>query len=265
MSRARIPLAHLALEAMPAAAVAVGVVAFWQFAVGHWQVPAYLLPSPLQVATALWDKRDTLVHAVWVTARASLAGLTAAAIVGTLLAILFSQSRVIRTALYPYVVFLQTVPIVAIAPLLITWSGYGERTVILVSAIIALFPILSNVTAGLLALDANHRDLFRLYRAGRWPTLVRLRLPTAMGHLALGLRISCGLAVIGAIVGEFFVGRGGDSPGLGAVMDRWLAMGKTDALMAAVLLSSLLGLLMFTVVGLLTNRLLGRYLAGSGD
>lgn len=265
MSRPRITPARAALEAIPAIAVAVAVAAFWQFAVDHWRIPAYLLPSPAQVATACWEKRLALLQAFGVTARAALAGLTAAAVAGTLLAILFSQSRMLRTALYPYVVFLQTVPIVAIAPLLITWSGYGERTVILVSAIIALFPILSNVTAGLLALDANHRDLFRLYRAGRWPTLVRLRLPTAMGHLALGLRISCGLAVIGAIVGEFFVGRGGDSPGLGAVMDRWLAMGKTDALIAAVFLSSLLGLCMFTAIGLLTDRLLRRYLAGTGD
>jgi NitT/TauT family transport system permease protein len=265
MSRTRISWTQLAFEALPAAAVAAGVIAFWQFAVGYWEVPAYLLPSPVRVATALWEKRDALLHAFWVTARASVAGLAAAAIVGTLLAIIFSQSRVIRTALYPYVVFLQTVPIVAVAPLLITWSGYGQRTVILVSAIIALFPILSNVTAGLLALDRNHRDLFRLYRAGRWPTLLRLRLPTAMGHLALGLRISCGLAVIGAIVGEFFVGRGSDFPGLGAVMDRWLAMGKTDALIAAVLLSSLLGLVMFAAVNLLTDRLLHRYVQGTGD
>lgn len=265
MSAPRLAPGRAALEVIPAVAVAVTVVAFWQFAVGHWQIPAYLLPSPTQVATALWDKRVALVHAFGVTARAATAGLAAAAVVGTLLAILFSQSRIIRTALYPYVVFLQTVPIVAIAPLLITWCGYGERTVILVSAIIALFPILSNVTAGLLALDPNHRDLFRLYRAGRGPTLLRLRLPTAMGHLALGLRISCGLAVIGAIVGEFFVGRGSDFPGLGAVMDRWLAMGKTDALIAAVLLSSLLGLVMFAAVSLVTDRLLRRYRAGTGD
>lgn len=265
MSRPTLTPARTALEALPALAAAAAVVAFWQFAVGHWRIPPYLLPSPTQVATAFWEKRLALLDAFGVTARGAVAGLASAAVVGTSLAILFSQSRMLRMALYPYVVFLQTVPIVAIAPLLVTWSGYGERTVILVSAIIALFPILSNVTAGLLALDANHRDLFRLYRAGRWPTLVRLRLPTAMGHLALGLRISCGLAVIGAIVGEFFVGRGGDSPGLGAVMDRWLAMGKTDALIAAVLLSSLLGLVMFATVGLLTDRLLGRYLAGTGD
>jgi len=265
MSRAPIAPGRALVEAAPALATAVAVVALWQFSVGHWQIPAYLLPSPAQVATAAWEKRVALVHAFGVTARGAVAGLAGAAAVGTALAILFSQSRMLRMAVYPYVVFLQTVPIVAIAPLLVTWSGYGERTVILVSAIIALFPILSNVTAGLLALDANHRDLFRLYRAGRVPTLVRLRLPTAMGHLAQGLKISCGLAVIGTIVGEFFVGRGGDSPGLGAVMDRWLAMGKTDALIAAVLLSSLLGLAMFTAVSLVTDRLLRRYLPGTGD
>jgi NitT/TauT family transport system permease protein len=265
MSRAPIAPGRALVEAAPALATAVAVVALWQCSVGHWQIPAYLLPSPAQVATAAWEKRVALVHAFGVTARGAVAGLAGAAAVGTALAILFSQSRMLRIAVYPYVVFLQTVPIVAIAPLLVTWSGYGERTVILVSAIIALFPILSNVTAGLLALDANHRDLFRLYRAGRGPTLLRLRLPTAMGHLAQGLRISCGLAVIGTIVGEFFVGRGGDSPGLGAVMDRWLAMGKTDALIAAVLLSSLLGLTMFAAVSLLTDQLLRRYLPGTGD
>jgi len=257
--------ARLALEAVPAVLVACGVVAFWQFAVVFWEVPAYLLPSPARVAAALVERRGMLAHACGVTARAAVAGLAAAALVGTGLAIVFSQSRLIRTALYPYVLFLQTVPIVAIAPLLITWSGYGERTVILVSAIISLFPILSNVTAGLLAIDPNHRDLFRLYRAGRWATLVRLRVPTAVGHLALGLRISCGLAVIGAIVGEFFVGRGSDFPGLGAVMDRWLASGRTDALIAAVLLSSLLGLVLFAAVSLLTDLVLVRYRRGTGD
>ena len=259
------PLRAALVETLPAVAVAATVLGVWQVAVEHWQVPPYLLPSPARVGAALMEKRDTLWHAFLVTARAAVAGLASAAVVGTLLAIVFSQSRLIRLALYPYVLFLQTVPIVAVAPLLITWSGYGERTVILVSAIIALFPILSNVTAGLLALDPNHRDLFRLYRAGRWPTLLRLRLPTAMGHLALGLRISCGLAVIGAIVGEFFVGRGSDFPGLGAVMDRWLAMGKTDALIAAVLLSSLLGLAMFAAVNLVTDRLLHHYVQGTGD
>jgi NitT/TauT family transport system permease protein len=265
VSRPPIAFGRALVEALPAFATAVALIAFWQFAVGHWRIPPYLLPSPTQVAGAAWEKRIALAHAFVVTARGALAGLAVAAVAGTSLAILFSQSRMLRMAVYPYVVFLQTVPIVAIAPLLVTWSGYGERTVILVSAIIALFPILSNVTAGLLALDANHRDLFRLYRAGRWSTLLRLRLPTAMGHLAQALRISCGLAVIGTIVGEFFVGRGGDSPGLGAVIDRWLAMGKTDALIAAVLLSSLLGLVMFTAVSLLTDRLLRRYLAGTGD
>lgn len=263
--KSRIAWTQLVVEAVPAVLVAGGVLVAWETAVAAWKVPAYLLPAPTQVATALWEKRLVLGHAFWVTARAAVAGLAAAAVVGTALAILFSQSRVLRTALYPYVVFLQTVPIVAVAPLLITWSGYGQRTVILVSGMIALFPILSNVTAGLLALDPDHRDLFHLYRAGRWPTLLRLRLPTAMGHLALGLRISCGLAVIGAIVGEFFVGRGSDFPGLGAVMDRWLAMGKTDALIAAVILSSLLGLAMFAAVNLLTDRLLHRYVQGTGD
>lgn len=259
------PVVRALGDALPALAAAAAVVAVWQWAVDTWQIPSYLLPSPSRVAATAWERRAALAHAFAVTARGAVAGLAAAAVAGTGLAILFSQSRVLRIAVYPWVLLLQTVPIVAIAPLLVTWSGYGERTVILVAAIIALFPILSNVTAGLLALDPNHRDLFRIYRAGRVQTLLRLRLPTALGHLALGLRISCGLAVIGTIVGEFFVGRGGDSPGLGAVMDRWLAMGRTDALFAAVILSSLLGLVLFTAVNLVTGRVLRRHLPPGGD
>ncbi len=124
-------------------------------------------------------------------------------------------------------VFLQTVPIIAVAPLLITWSGYRWRTVVLVSVIISLFPIVSNVTAGLISVDKNLRDLFRLAHASRLQTLFKLHIPYAISHLVLGTRVSAGLSVIGAIVGEYCVGSSGiDTAGLGLIItvgSAWLA------------------------------------------
>jgi NitT/TauT family transport system permease protein len=191
-------------------------------------------------------------------------GLGASALIGSLVAILFSQSAWIRTALYPYVIFLQTVPIVAIAPLLIVWSGAEFRTVVLVSCIISIFPIISNVTSGLLSIDSNHLDLFRLQGASRWQTLLKLRIPSAMRALVQGLRISCGLAVIGAIVGELFVGNSGNSDGLGSLMNAMQANLRTAELIGAILACTLLGILLFLGVELLNRWALRRWTIDTG-
>jgi NitT/TauT family transport system permease protein len=245
---------------LPAALVGLASLLLWEAAVRYWQLPRILLPSPVEVARAAWDERDALWRGSLITGAAALFGLLLAVFAGTLVAILFSQSRWLRTAFYPYVIFLQTVPIVAIAPLLITWSGYRFRTVILVVAIISLFPIVSNVTAGLMSIDRNLLDLHRLYGAGRWQVLRGLRIPTAIGYLVLGLRISGGLAVIGAIVGEFFVGNGTSYDGLGTLMTGWQARQRTDALMAAVGASTILGVAMFALINGLSGRWLRRWI-----
>ncbi len=178
---------------------------------------------------------------------------------GTGLAILFSQSKLLRMSLYPYVIFLQTVPIVAIAPLLIIWSGNNLRTIVLVSVIISIFPIVANVTAGLLSIDRNWLDLMKLHGATRLQTLLKLRIPAAISHLIIGMRISCGLAVIGAIVGEFFVGNATTYDGLGTLMTQWQARQKTDALIAAVAASTLLGIAFFAAVNVLSQTILRRW------
>ncbi len=244
---------------VPPLLVATCTVALWQGLIWWTDLPRFILPSPRDVWEAAQRERAVLGKAMLITGSVSVIGLATAVTVGSLLAIIFSQSRSFRLALYPYVLFLQTVPIVAIAPLLIIWCGYETRTVVIITTIISVFPIVSNVTAGLLALDANHSDLFRLYGAGRWTTLWRLRIPNAIGHLALGTRISCGLAVIGTIMGEYFVGTGSQYAGLGSLMSRWQNMQKTDQLMAAVLGATLLGLLIFGFVNLLTATVLRRW------
>ena len=231
----------------------------WHISILVFRIHPILLPSPVAVLGSLWLERAVLARATLVTGSAALCGLTTSIVLGAIIAILFSQSARLRAALYPYVIFLQTVPIVAIAPLLIIWSGNNFRTIVLVSVIISIFPIVSNTTAGLLSINENLRDLFLLNDATRWQTLTKLRIPAAVSHLVLGTRISCGLAVIGAIVGEFFVGNSGAYDGLGTIMTQWQGRQYTSALMAAVLVCTLLGVLFFGSINLLSRTLLRRW------
>jgi NitT/TauT family transport system permease protein len=215
------------------------------------------------VLSAALRERWALLTGFGVTAGVAFSALGLSIAVGFLVAITFSFSRWMRITLYPYVIFLQTVPIVAIAPLLITWFGYGIQTIILVATIISFFPIVSNVTAGLLSVDIGLIELFRLNAASRWQTLWKLQIPFAVRSLILGARISAGLAVIGAIVGEFFVGETSTSAtGLGTLIASWQRVSKTDAMIAAIISSTLLGLLVLGSVNLLSRWLLKRWTEG---
>lgn len=231
----------------------------WQLVVVLFELKPTLLPGPAQVARAAMEEKESLVRGTIATGIAAAAGLAAAIVIGSLVAILFSQSKRVRMAFFPYIVFLQTVPVVAIAPLLIIWSGYRFRTIVIVTVIICLFPIVNNVTAGLLASQREWNDLFRLYGAGRWSRLIRLQIPTAVRYLMLGAKTSSGLAVIGAIVAEFFVGNGSNYDGLGTLMTGWQMQLKTDALIAAVFASTLLGLALFGFVQLVSVTMLRRW------
>ena len=139
----------------------------WHMVVQIFSIPKIILPSPIAVLQALWEEKWILLGASWITLKAAAFGLVCSAIFGSLIAVLFSQSSLLRVALYPYVIFLQTVPIVAIAPLLIIWSGNNFRTIVLVAVIISIFPVISNVTSGLLdeqrmadAYDIQHVRVF---------------------------------------------------------------------------------------------------------
>ena len=244
--------------------VAAAMIALWEGVVRIWNLPPALLPSPMQVLNAAAEHRESLISGAANTAVAAYAGLGTAIVLGATISIAFSMSRKIRLAFFPYVVFLQTVPIVGIAPLLIIWSGYRFRTVVIVTVIICLFPIVNNTTAGLLSVSRDLKDLFRLYGASRSKLLCRLQIPTAIPYLMLGARISSGLAVIGAIVAEFFVGNGSQYAGLGALMTGWQARLKTDALIAALIASTLLGLLLFGTVQLVSKILLRRWTSIQG-
>ncbi len=208
-------------------------------------VPLWLLPPPSKVLMALWQERATMGKAVGGTALAALLGFALSAAVGMGIAIVLSTGRWVQRAFYPYAIFFQTVPIIAIAPLLVIWLGYGLRTIVAAAFIVSVFPVIANTLAGLLAADPALRDLFRLYGAGRWATLWKLKFPGALPQVMTGLRIAAGLAVIGAIVGEFFAGGG-----LGIAMQIAIREQRSDMVFALVLLGALLGLAMFGLVNL---------------
>lgn len=245
----------------PAVIVAAIAIMAWQAVTWAFGLPPALLPRPSQVWTAAVENRIELLKALYSTGSAASVGLFAAIALGSAMSVAFSQSSRIRIAFFPYVIFLQTVPIVAIAPLLIIWSGYQFRTVVIVTVIVCLFPIVNSVTAGLMAIDRQWSDLFSLYGAGRGKKLLRLQIPAAVPYLVLGAKTSSGLAVIGAIVAEFFVGNGTEYDGLGTLMTHWQGFVKTDALIAAVFASTLLGLALFGVIHFLSRTLLRKWMS----
>ena len=198
------------------APVVMGIVmlALWEAVVRVAAIPPYVLPGPLLVARTLIDDWGMLAPALVVTLTITLQALAAAVVVGVLLAVLFSLSRWIELSLFPYAIILQVTPIVAIAPLIIAWANDVDLSLLICAWLVAFFPILSNTVLGLRSVDRNLLALFDLYGAGRWKTLIHLRLPAALPYFLGGLRISGGLALIGAVVAEFVAGTGGSASGL---------------------------------------------------
>ncbi|MDA1013440.1 MAG: ABC transporter permease [Planctomycetota bacterium] len=230
----------------------------WEAVVRVTGIQRFVLPSPLQILEAAWKQRAALVDATCITAMEALSALTASVIVGSAVACVFSQSKPVRASLFPYAIFLQTVPIVAIAPLIVIWFNAGFHSVVLVSFIISVFPIISNMTAGLMAVDQGLIDLFQLNRASRWQVLWKLRLPNSVPHLVTGVKTSSGAAVIGAIVGEFFAGQSLGDSGLGYHIQSAVPLLQTDLLFATVFASTFLGVTIFGSVSLIGSWILAR-------
>jgi NitT/TauT family transport system permease protein len=246
-------------RALPPILVFFGVAAALEAYVGWRHVPVYLLPRPTAVVRTLWIDRTDLLRALSVTLAASLTGFAASTFFGTLAAVALSTSSLVRRAIYPYTLFFQTVPIVAVAPLLVFWFDAGVMAVAICAFIVSVFPVIANTLTGLLSTDPALLDLFRLYGARRWATLWKLRFPSALPSLFTGLRIAAGLAVIGTVVSEFLVGQLGENEGLGVKIVGATKMGRTDRVFAAVLLASLLGLAMFSGVNLASRLALRRW------
>jgi NitT/TauT family transport system permease protein len=244
---------------LPPVLVFVAIVAGLEFFVRARSIPKWELPRPTAVCQTMVDDRADLLAALWTTAEAALIGFGASIVIGITAAIALASSRWIRRAFYPYTIFFQTVPIVAIAPMLVIWFDAGLTAVSISAFIVSVFPVIANTLTGLLGTDAALLDLFQLYGAGPIARLWKLRLPSALPSIVTGLRVSAGLAVIGTVVGEFLVGTLGDGEGLGVRIVNASKNGRTDRVFAAVLVASMLGLAMFAAVNAIGHLMLRRW------
>lgn len=241
-------------EIVPPVATLVVGTALAEVCIRALGIPQILLPAPSAVMRAAFEHAAPLFAALGETTRSVMIGLLLSSSAGIMLGALLSSARWIQRAFYPYALFFQIVPIVAVAPLLVIWFGYGARAVIAAAFIVSIFPVIANTLTGLLSVDPALRDLFRLYGASRTTALWKLELPWALPFIMAGLRIASGLAVIGAIVGEF-VGGGG----LGVVVLEAMRQQRTEIVFAAIGYASLLGLFLFGLVSLLSHMALRRW------
>jgi NitT/TauT family transport system permease protein len=221
----------------------------WQALVSLRHIPVYLLPGPLVVAEAVRDRLPSLLNSFLITTEEAAGGLAASIVAGVAAAMIFAQWHWLRRLLYPYTILLQTVPIVAIAPLIINWAGVGTSSVTIVTFIICLAPIIANTTQGLISVDENQINLFIMYKATSAQILFKLRLPNALPNLFTGIRISAGISVIGAITGELFAGstRVGEG-GLGYAIVYASNQMETGYLFALVFAATVLGFAFFFIV-----------------
>jgi NitT/TauT family transport system permease protein len=231
----------------------------WEMGVRIGGVPEYLLPGPAAIIRELFATWDTMQVSLMVTLRTTFLALSAAVVLGVALSILFTLSKVIELSLFPYAVILQVTPIVAIAPLIIIWVDDPLFAMLICAWIVAFFPILSNTTLGLNSADHNLLNLFQMYGASRWQMLRFLRLPAAMPFFLGGLRISGGLALIGAVVAEFVAGAGGTGSGLAyRILEAGYQL-KIPRMFAALLLISVSGICIFLVLSFVSHMILRKW------
>lgn len=242
---------------------------------GIWYFVSYVILDPkrrflLKPPHEVWnvgfangDNFSEMMEGLLATSKTAFWGLLSAILLGFLLAVIMSQAKFVERAIFPYAVVLQAIPILAIVPLIGFWFGYGFMPRVFICVIIALFPIIVNTLFGLLSADQGLHDLLTLHNTGRVTRLRKLMFPAALPAVFAGLRISAGLSVIGAIVGDFFF-RQGDA-GIGRLIDVYRARNQTPEMFGAVILSALLGIAVFWLFGLLNRRAVGRWHETTGQ
>jgi NitT/TauT family transport system permease protein len=243
------------------APLAIGLIALgiWELVVRLNHIPHYILPGPILVLQTLIADWGTLWPSLLITLQITFMALAVAIIGGVGLAILFTASKWIELSLFPFAVILQVTPIISIAPLILIYVDNVQMALLICAWIIAFFPILANTTLGLNSADHGLCDLFELYGAGRWQTLWRLRLPSAMPYFLGGLKIAGGLSLIGAIVAEFAAGTAGTGSGLAyRILEAGYRL-NIPRMFAAVILISTAGIIIFMAFTLLSHLILRKW------
>ena len=243
------------------APMVVGIVVLlcWHFVVVAFDIPKFLVPSPVLVMKTLIEDWPLLFGSLLMTLKITFGAFFLAVIIGTAVAFLFVQSRLIEASFFPYAVLLQVTPIVAIAPLIIIWVKNPTAALMICATIVAIFPIISNTTLGLRSVNPGLVNLFKMNKASRWQTLLQLRIPSAAPYFFGGLRISSGLSLIGAVVAEFVAGTGGTSAGLAYQILQAGFQINIPRLFAALLLITVTGVLLFLLMVFLSKLALGNW------
>ncbi|HEV2092039.1 MAG TPA: ABC transporter permease [Rubrobacter sp.] len=234
-------------RALPAALLAVLVLAGWEAVVRLFGVPAFLLPGPAAIAGAFWESRGLLLEHALPTAGEAAAGFLGAVVAGVVSGVVINRSPLMERSLYPWLVASQTLPIIAVAPILVTWFGYGPLPKVLVVVLFCFFPITVATVDGLRATEPDLIRLMRSFGAGRWRTFFMVEVPGALPFLFGGLRLAVTYCVVGAVIGEWV----GSSAGLGFLMIQDKAQFEIPRLFAEIALLSAMGVSLFLAVALL--------------
>jgi NitT/TauT family transport system permease protein len=251
----------------PPAAVLVAVVGLW-YAVSYLLLDPqrrFLVPPPHEVIrVSFFDPFNLkeLLGALWLSTRIAFIGLAIAIVIGMVMAMAMSRAKWVERSLYPYAVLTQTIPILAMVPLFGFWFGFGNFSRVLVVVLFCIFPVVANTLFGLQSVQQEHHDLFTLHGASRLTRLWKLQLPAALPSIFTGLRIAAGLAVIGAIVGDTFFKQG--EPGIGILIDRYQSRLQSEQMVGAIILSSLLGIVVFWLFGFVARRAVGGWHESAG-
>lgn len=250
---------HSVLQLAGPVTVGIVTLVLWQVLCSVYDVPIYLFPKPTDIWSSFVANLPGLMRALSVTVMVTLQAFVVAVFVGTAIAFVFNQSRLVEACLFPYAIILQVTPIVAISPLIIILIKDTSVALTICAAIVALFPIISNTTLGLRSVDPGLVNLFRANKASRMQTLLRLRIPSALPYFFAGLRISSGLALIGAVVAEFVAGTGGMGSGLAYEILQAGFQLDIPLMFAALALITLVGIALFVVMAILSNAAIGSW------
>jgi NitT/TauT family transport system permease protein len=239
--------------------VGVLILGIWEGACRFWHVPAYLFPEPSAILAALVRDWAVLLRALGTTLLITLQAFVIAVVLGTFIAFVFVQNKAIEASFFPYAVLLQVTPVVAVAPLIIILVKNTALALTICAAVVAIFPVISNTTIGLHSVDPGLLSYFRMNKASRLETLLRLRIPSALPFFLAGLRIASGLALIGAVVAEFVAGTGGQSAGLAYQILQAGFQLDIPLMFAALFLIALSGVGLYLAMVALNNALLGHW------
>jgi NitT/TauT family transport system permease protein len=243
-------------------ATIVTAIAAWAIFKYSFSVKDFMLPSPLAVARVFLEDPSPFLLGMRETAISAVIGFSIAVVGGVLLGSVLSLSRTIERSVYPVTLLFQMVPLVAIAPLLVIWCGFGRPAIIASTVIVSIFPVIANTLAGLRARDPKLDELFAVLGAGRLACWWKLALPSAVASIVTGLRISAGLATIGTISGEFIAAEGGPRAPLGMLIMTSLRQFQTDRVFVSVALAACVGFALFGLVSVASRVLLARWTRG---